>query len=147
NGDYGVAILSRKPIVASQKHSLPGAAGGEAELRVIGLVEIELEGGKKLYFASTHLDHLNDQNRLEQAKELINFLKPYQEHPIIMGGDFNMVPTNPVWNSIENFFDKGCSTCPGTFPAKGATTTIDYLLLNKTASETFKLTGYYSVQE
>lgn len=78
NGEYGVAILSKFPIKISSKHSLPGAAGGEAELRVIGLIEVELEGKKKLYFGSTHFDHLNDKNRLEQAKELISFLAPYQ---------------------------------------------------------------------
>lgn len=148
NGDYGVAILSKFPIKSTSQVSLPGAEGTTAELRTIGLIEVELENKKKIYFGSTHLDHLTDQSRLEQAKIMLNFLKDYQEHPIVLGGDFNMTPDNSVWNTIENDFIKGCiGTCPGTFPATGATTTIDYILLNKKAADYFTVKSYKTIDE
>lgn len=146
-GEYGVAILSKQPILSSQLHSLPGADGMEAELRTIGIVEITLVTGEKVIFGSTHLDHLSDNSRRVQVREIISFLQPYNETPIILGGDFNMPPNNEIWNTLNTTFDRGCSTCPGTFPATNAKTTIDYLLLNKKASAQFTVKEYYTIQE
>lgn len=146
-GDYGVAILSKFPIINSSQRSLPGAPGTEAELRTVGLVEVQLENGQNIAFATTHFDHLTDNSRRVQAIELINFLKEYEDVPVIIGGDFNMSPSNEIWNTLNTAFIRGCNVCPGTFPATNASTTIDYLLLNKTADSYFKIKEYSTVQE
>lgn len=146
-GDYGVAILSKFPLLGTKQQSLPGADGMEAELRTIGIVEVTLSTGEKVIFGSTHIDHKSDDSRRIQAREIISFLKPYGDIPIILGGDFNMTPENEIWNTFNTTFIRGCTTCPGTFPAVNAKTTIDYLLLNKVAADKFKIKRYYTVQE
>ena len=146
-GDYGVAILSKYPLLSTKQQSLPGADGMEAELRTIGIVEVTLATGEKIIFGSTHIDHLSDDSRRVQAREIIAFLKPYSDIPIILGGDFNMTPDNEIWNTFNTIFKRGCTTCPGTFPAVNAKTTIDYLLLNKVADDKFTIKSYSTVQE
>jgi endonuclease/exonuclease/phosphatase family metal-dependent hydrolase len=145
-GEYGVAVLSRFTIENSKVVSLPVKTTG-AELRALGLIETNLPNGKKIVFASTHLDHLSDENRELQVREVIKALMPYQDRPVILGGDFNMPPQNAIWNLVREQFVQGCSTCPGTFPATNPNTTIDYLLLNKQAAAYFTVKDYYAVPE
>ncbi|MBA6153110.1 endonuclease/exonuclease/phosphatase family protein [Gelidibacter maritimus] len=146
-GDYGVAILSKYPLLSTKQHALPGADGMEAELRTIGIVEVTLTTGEKVIFGSTHIDHKSDDSRRVQAREIITFLKPYENIPIILGGDFNMTPENEIWNTFNTTFIRGCTVCPGTFPAVNANTTIDYILLNKVAANKFTIKDYYTVEE
>lgn len=146
-GEYGVAILSKFSIENSNVFSLPVTGSTGAELRALGLIEISLPNGKKIVFASTHLDHLSDENRELQVREVIKALMPYQDRPVILGGDFNMPPQNAIWNIVKEQFVLGCKSCPGTFPATSPTTTIDYLLLNKNASAYFTIKDYYAVPE
>lgn len=145
-GEYGVAILSKFPIENSRVFSLPVKTTG-AELRALGLIETTLPNGKKVVFASTHLDHLSDENRELQVREVMKALIPYQDRPVILGGDFNMTPQNAIWNLVREQFVLGCSTCPGTFPATNPNTTIDYLLMNKQAAAYFTIKDYYAVPE
>ena len=146
-GDYGVAILSKYPLLSTKQQSLPGADGMEAELRTIGIVEVTLSTGEKIVFGSTHIDHKSDDSRRIQARDIIAFLKSYSDTPIILGGDFNMTPDNEIWNTFNTTFKRGCTICPGTFPAVNANTTIDYFLLNKVAADKFTIKEYYTVQE
>src|SRR5690554_5403008 len=53
-GDYGVAVLSRFPIIHQQIIPLPHVNQG-AEQRVLGLVRVKLPTGKEVNFASIHL--------------------------------------------------------------------------------------------
>lgn len=146
-GDYGVAILSKYPLLSTKQQSLPGADGMEAELRTVGIVEVTLSTGEKVIFGSTHIDHKSDDSRRVQARDIITFLKPYEDIPIILGGDFNMTPENEIWNTLNTTFIRGCTICPGTFPAVNARTTIDYILLNKVAADKFTIKDYYTVEE
>ena len=146
DGEYGVAILSKFSIENSKVFSLPVKTTG-AELRALGLIETSLPNGKKIVFASTHLDHLSDENRELQVREVIKALIPYQDRPVILGGDFNMAPQNAIWNVVREQFVLGCKTCPSTFPATSPNTTIDYLLLNKQAAAYFTIKDYYAVPE
>ena len=146
-GEYGVAVLAKYPLEATRVVSLPVKSGTGGELRALGLVETSLPNGKKIVFASTHLDHLADENRELQVREIIKALQVYQDRPVILGGDFNMPPANQIWNIVKEQYNMGCKTCPGTFPATNPTTTIDYLLLNKNASAYFSIKEYYTVAE
>ncbi|MFT2010942.1 endonuclease/exonuclease/phosphatase family protein [Pontibacter sp. 13R65] len=147
-GDYGVALLSRFPILSSSVHSLPVEDGSGAELRAAGIIEIEFAKGQKMVFVATHLDHLTDQNRELQTRELMRVLGPLAQHPIVIGGDFNMNPKNKNWSLYEEEFTMGCGNiCPPTFPAGRPITTIDYILLNKVAASMFTVKDYYTVPE
>lgn len=147
NGEYGVAILSKFPIKTSSRYSLPVNSGTNAELRVVGIVQVELPNGKRVYFVSTHFDHLAESNRELHAKELLKAIQPYKEHPVIVGGDFNMPPSSDTWNIIKTEMIMGCTTCPSTFPATNPTTTIDYILLNKQAAKYFTIKNYKALIE
>jgi len=147
NGDYGVAILSKFPIKTSSRYSLPVNQGTGAELRVVGIIQVELPNTQKIIFVSTHFDHVAESNRELHAKELLNAIKPYSQYPVIIGGDFNMPPTSDTWNILKTELTMGCTTCPSTFSATKPTTTIDYLLLNKQASSYFTFKNYYTVLE
>lgn len=148
NGEYGVAILTKKEHKLAVKHSLPGAEGTKSELRTIGLVEVELASGQSMYVASTHIDHLEDRSKQLQLREMMNFLTPYNSKPIILGADLNMPPSHALWNSLSTMFQAGCiGTCPLTAPAKKPRTTIDYVMMNEKARETFDVMDYYTVKD
>ncbi|WP_158962549.1 endonuclease/exonuclease/phosphatase family protein [Myroides fluvii] len=148
NGEYGVAVLTKKEQKLTVKHSLPGAEGTKSELRTIGLVEIELAPEKSIYVASTHIDHLEDRSKQVQLREMMNFLTTYNAKPIFIGADLNMPPTHQLWNSLSTMFQMGCiGTCPLTAPANKPRTTIDYLMMNEKAQEQFKVTEYYTVKD
>ncbi|SMC86151.1 endonuclease/exonuclease/phosphatase family protein [Pedobacter nyackensis] len=147
NGEYGVAILSKFPIKTSSRYSLPVVSGSGAELRVVGIIQVELPNGKRIYFVSTHFDHLAESNRELHARELLKAIQPYKESPVIVGGDFNMPPSSDTWNIIKTEMTMGCNTCPSTFPATNPTTTIDYILLNKKASSYFSVKSYQTITE
>lgn len=148
NGEYGVAVLTKKKQKITVKHSLPGAEGTKSELRTIGLVEVELAPEKSIYVASTHIDHLEDRSKQVQLREMMNFLTTYNAKPIIIGADLNMPPTHQLWNSLSTMFQMGCmGTCPLTAPANKPRTTIDYLMMNEKAQEQFKVIDYYTIND
>ena len=98
NGEYGVAILTKYPIIEHQQVLLPPLPGNQGETRTAGWIRVELSDGKDFVFASTHLDHLADENREYQSRELLKALKSYQKYPIVLGVDFNMNQSNSVWD-------------------------------------------------
>ena len=142
NGEYGVAILTKYPIIEHQQVLLPPLPGNQGETRTAGWIRVELSDGKDFVFASTHLDHLADENREYQSRELLKALKSYQKYPIVLGGDFNMNQSNSVWDLLKVIFHVPCTNCAPTHSATKPTTAIDYLLLNHTANEQMKVKSY-----
>ena len=53
----------------------------------------------------THIDHIADENRELQSREILKLLKSYQKYPIVLGGDFNMNQSNEVWNTLKLIFN------------------------------------------
>ncbi|GAB2792401.1 endonuclease/exonuclease/phosphatase family protein [Rhabdobacter roseus] len=127
-GDYGVAVLSKYPIVDSVRYALPidPAIGGEP--RTIAVVTVQLPGGRKVLFGSTHLD-LKEQNRLSQARIIVERFKdaPY---PMILGGDFNAQPGSAVINYLDEHFVRSCQQdCQATIPVRNPNRTIDFIMV------------------
>ncbi len=147
NGEYGVGILSKFPISQPVTYSLPIHSGTGAELRAAALVKVTIPQGKTIYFVSTHLDHLTDSNRELQSRELLKAIAPFGDSPLIVGGDFNMPTSNDTWNILKTALTLPCTACPSTFSAVNPTTAIDFLLLNKAATNYFKLKSYQTVME
>jgi endonuclease/exonuclease/phosphatase family metal-dependent hydrolase len=94
-GAYGVALLSRFPIVASRNHPLPRAAGREtAEPR--GLLETALDvDGRRLRVFVTHLAHDSAEDRRLQV-DAVRALVNAGEGPAILMGDLNFRPEDPL---------------------------------------------------
>lgn len=147
NGEYGIAILTKYPIEEHQQVILPVVPGSGAEIRTAGWVRVKLKNGEDFVFASTHLDHLSDENRELQSRELLKGLKSYQKHPIVLGGDFNMNQSNDVWNTLKAVFHVPCSNCPSTHSATNPRTAIDFLVLNNTAKNVFQVKSYETFPE
>ncbi|MBE0535978.1 MAG: endonuclease/exonuclease/phosphatase family protein [Phycisphaerae bacterium] len=127
-GGYGVAVLSRLPIVGEANHPLPHGTG--VEPRTALGVEVRLPDGRRVLFVSTHLDHKRDpKDRLAQAA-VARELFADADTPVILAGDLNATPDSetlalfmPEWQ-----WTAGRDPQP-TFPADEPNRTIDYILI------------------
>ena len=137
-GEYGVAILSRHPMESMKNYPLPTAAGTGGELRTLATAIVILPGGKKIRFASTHLDaQSNDTNRILQAHKIVEILKE-EKLPVILAGDFNAVPSAITIGIFENYFTRSCiSNCGFTVPVINPNRTIDFIVY--TPKEKFRV--------
>jgi endonuclease/exonuclease/phosphatase family metal-dependent hydrolase len=88
-GEYGVAVLSRFPIVAARVHKLP--VGDEPRSALEVEIEIPTASGSKsrVSFVSVHFDSTSpDDSRFAQASTLLAVLRD-RRHPVIVAGDYN----------------------------------------------------------
>lgn len=144
-GEYGVAVLSKHPIKRAFGFALPMAEGLSSEPRAVAAVEIELPTGKRITFASTHLD-LHPEHRKLQASKIVAELG-HSNNPVIIGGDFNAVPgTDPI-NIIEGTFQSTCvgMGCPGTIPVDKPARIIDYIFYRP--SDKFEVVDHRVIDE
>ncbi|EAQ50542.1 probable secreted protein [Leeuwenhoekiella blandensis MED217] len=127
NGAYGVAILSRFPIIASKVYKLPSKPETQGEPRVLALSLIQLPDAQTIWFASTHLDsQKEDTNRILQIAELLNITTNLNQ-PVLVAGDFNAVANSPVIASLDSVFTRTCSSCPPTIPVENPSKAIDFI--------------------
>jgi endonuclease/exonuclease/phosphatase family metal-dependent hydrolase len=90
-GQYGVAVVSRLPIVSRRNHRLPLSPGREkAEPRGVLEVTIDVRGRHVRVFA-THLTHDSPADRRLQVVEIRRLIAGVNE-PIILMGDLNFRP-------------------------------------------------------
>lgn len=84
-GEYGLAILSKLPVIETNIHQLPK---GDEPRRALE-VKVKLGNYPKLVsYISIHNSWTNEDIRIKQIKKLLRLLgKP--EHPTILAGDFN----------------------------------------------------------
>lgn len=87
-GEYGVAVLSRRPIVRHETYSLPHTSDREA--RAALTVDVSLRGRHDIVrFTSTHLDQGRESaNRVVQAA-FLNRVLARDGAPSILAGDLN----------------------------------------------------------
>ena len=87
-GQYGMAILSRYPLVNTQSIRLPNGH----EPRVALQAEVRLPNGESLVVINVHFDWVDDDKfRFAQASSLADHLKKLDK-PYILLGDFNDQP-------------------------------------------------------
>ncbi|GAA4470203.1 endonuclease/exonuclease/phosphatase family protein [Nibrella saemangeumensis] len=125
-GDYGVAVLSRFPILDSTRFILPVDPVLGGETRTIAAVTVEIAKGKRVIFASTHLD-LKEPNRISQSERIIAHFKD-SGLPMIIGGDFNARPESPVIKLWDQHFTRSCQECAPTIPVEKPNRTIDFIM-------------------
>ena len=126
-GAYGVAVLSKYPIRRAFGFALPMDEGRSGEPRAVAAAEVTLPTGKRVTFASTHLD-LHPEHRKLQAEKIVAELG-HHGHPVVIGGDFNAVPGSPPIEIMEGAFANTCVApdCPGTIPVDHPSRVIDYI--------------------
>lgn len=125
-GQYGMAVLSRNPIVGVKNLRLPDGA----EPRTSLVVDVKLGLKKKLQIADVHF-YRTEQERLSQARRLLDFLDGGQ-HDIAIVGDFNSKPKSSIIKLFQSQWeipDKGTDHL--TFRSDNPEVEIDYALLHK----------------
>lgn len=132
-GEYGIAVLSRWPIAASEVIPLPNdppqeRAGGSREPRVALFV---VTNGIRIL--NTHLDASRDETfRLQEVATLI--AAGNEVEPTLVGGDFNAEPGSETRRRMaETGYRDAWEACGAgpelTFPASAPVKRIDYLFL------------------
>jgi endonuclease/exonuclease/phosphatase family metal-dependent hydrolase len=95
-GGYGVAVLSRWPLVSAHNYPLPSFPDHEPRTALT----VELQAGKRgplLEFTCTHLDQARGpENRLVQAQYLNDLLVRDDGRAMVLAGDMNARPDTEV---------------------------------------------------
>lgn len=126
-GAYGTAILSRLPISASERITLPGSTGKEP--RVAGIVTIQLPGDSLLQFVSTHLDADDDPaDRISQATALVQHFTPAKTL-VILAGDMNAPPAAKETVILKQLFADLTQSSGPTYPADTPNVKLDYIMI------------------
>ena len=130
-GEYGMALLSKHPILEVKKHKLPDGAEPRIALEII----IEPEKGKKVSCISIHFDYTSEKRRQPQIKTLLKALET-TTHPIALIGDFNTTPESESIALFKNHKSNGQGgfNVPKkgnavTFPSDKPRVEIDYFML------------------
>src|SRR5437762_4423256 len=99
-GQYGVAILSRYPIMATDHRLYQNTR--EAERRGFIRAEVQIDG-RIINFVTTHLDYQYEDGRVFEAEQLLAALKDVKG-PLILVGDFNNIPTGGAYKLVSDQF-------------------------------------------
>jgi endonuclease/exonuclease/phosphatase family metal-dependent hydrolase len=131
-GQYGVAILSRFPIRATEHRLYKNLR--EAERRGFIRAEVRIDG-RVVHFVTTHLDYQHDDGRLFEAQQMLASLSDVKG-PLIVIGDFNDTPAGETYRLMRAQFDDAWairSTDEGfSYPADKSTKRIDYIFTRRT---------------
>ena len=132
-GQYGVAILSRFPIRATEHRLYKNLR--EAERRGFIRAEVKI-AGRVLHFVTTHLDYQHDDGRLFEAEQMLAGLSEVKG-PLIVVGDFNDLPAGQTYQLMRNAFDDAWIDGRGTgegfsYPADKPAKRIDYIFMRST---------------
>lgn len=138
-GDYGIAVLSRWPIVRDSMVALrvepPSVrAGGSREPRGMLHVVVAAPAGE-IHLLNTHLDAAReDSARRQEVAQVATFARLLREtgYIVIAGGDLNAEPDTPIIDAMRSagLLDlwTACGVGPGlTYPSRDAIKRIDYL--------------------
>jgi len=123
-GEYGLAVLSKYPILKSHIHRLPVGAEPRVVLEVEAMVN-----GKPISFASIHLDWTKSSLRVAQFKALDKALA-VRKHPVIVAGDYNAEPDSPTMQLARQSGFIIPKLNPNlTWPADAPKVEIDYIVI------------------
>lgn len=132
---FGLAVLSRLPIVATTNHEitrLSTQAPNPSPRPMPGFPEVVVDpGGRRIRFFATHLDYRADPAvRRTQVRETLALLAD-DSLPTILVGDLNATPDAPEIQPLLARLHDGWSghSDPGfTYPAEAPRKRIDYVL-------------------
>ena len=129
-GAYGNAVVTRHKILARYDVALPkgdrpaGAKKGRSEPRSVCIVETA-----DAVFATTHLCYLSPETRLRQYAVLMDFFRANKfDKPVILCGDFNAHPDDPVMQKAAEDWTR-LSPLEFTISSRKPHHTIDYILV------------------
>ncbi|MEK6334771.1 MAG: endonuclease/exonuclease/phosphatase family protein [Acidobacteriota bacterium] len=132
-GQYGVAILSRFPIISTDHRLYQNLREAERRGFIRGEVLIE---GRSINFVTTHLDYQFDEGRLFETQQLLAALKDVKP-PLIVVGDFNDTPLGQSYQLMrKQFGDAWAENRPAddgfSYPTDKPAKRIDYIFFRAT---------------
>ena len=123
-GQYGMALLSRYPIVESANHPLPPGA----EPRSVLDARVRLSNGTEVVIAGIHL-YRSEEERLAQARAVAEIYEEEQA-PVILAGDFNSRREGTVMTLLEaSWTNPTKDGSANTFPSDDPDREIDFILV------------------
>ncbi|HEV8589863.1 MAG TPA: endonuclease/exonuclease/phosphatase family protein [Pyrinomonadaceae bacterium] len=132
-GQYGVAILSKLPIMATEHRLYQNTR--EAERRGFIRAEVRIDG-RIVNFVTTHLDYQYEDGRVFEAQQLLRAMADVKG-PLIVVGDFNDVPTGGAYKSVTDQFEDAWTTNRAadqgfSYPSDKPAKRIDYIFTRRT---------------
>jgi endonuclease/exonuclease/phosphatase family metal-dependent hydrolase len=131
-GEYGVALLSRHPVLRTRSMLLPRPRGGEQRSLLEAAVEVD---GVVLRCLNTHLEHSWAAERRAQAAAIAaSIARAPGDHdvPTVLLGDLNAGPGTPEVGTLTGrLADAWAGAGAGaghTYPTAGPCVRIDYVL-------------------
>ena len=131
-GQYGVAILARRPILATDHRLYKNLR--EAERRGFIRAEVNI-GGRVINFVTTHLDYQYEDGRVFETQQLLDGLRDVKG-PLIVVGDFNEVPGGGAYKLMRQAFDDAWTLSQPSaegfsYPADKPAKRIDYIWMRQ----------------
>lgn len=125
-GSYGIGAATVHCIEDSFEIKIPKGTGHEPRVCVAAETA-------EYVIAAVHLDHKNEEVRMEQARIVTEKLKERYSRsrkPVFLCGDFNAVPDSPTLRQLSEDWDLLSETAP-TYPADNPRKCIDYIMALK----------------
>ncbi|MCM1502525.1 MAG: endonuclease/exonuclease/phosphatase family protein [Bacteroidales bacterium] len=148
-GYYGIGILSRYPIIRSERILLPNPESKEQRSMLVA--DIELPGGRVVTFACTHLEVSSSDSRMCQVRFIEKQLSG--KGVFMLAGDMNARPESPEMQYLcrkwKNLTNDGL-----TYSTRKPVMKIDYIygkpenafeLLSTCVSKDTELSDHYPV--
>lgn len=132
-GEYGVAILSKKPFLSTESYLLPMPE--TSEQRVIAIVGTETNSGRRVDFSTSHFD-LKPLNKIANA-QFVKDLAEQRKVPLIFTGDLNATPDSEPIQLLDQQFVRSQTEEGSTFPQINPDREIDYIMVSKNADVEF----------
>lgn len=123
NGEYGIAILSKFPVLQQKFTQLPRHE--KEEDRGLLQVLVQVDEKTQVVFACTHFCHIHENRRVKQA-EKINEVFAETDSIAIIAGDFNAEPESESIAKLNAFWTDATDKTP-TFSSTNPKNKIDYI--------------------
>jgi hypothetical protein len=126
---YGTAILSKHPILASRNTLLPRPGNGEQRGLLEAVIDVD---GLRVRIANTHLSTLANERPAQIAK-ILELLGESKE-PVVLLGDLNATPASsdlaPLWTRYRDAWKLGGVGRGATYPGNTPDRRIDFIALS-----------------
>lgn len=126
-GAYGNGIVCKEGMTPGGTIALDKGEGSEPRCAVIAETD-------RYIFVSTHLDHVNHEACLNQARQLTEGIKARYAgcgKPVFLAGDMNSAPDNEVIKALQEDWDILTVTDGPTAPCPNPRICIDYIMALK----------------
>jgi endonuclease/exonuclease/phosphatase family metal-dependent hydrolase len=126
-GRYGLATLTRHPVLRTERHFIPHSPGEEP--RMVLEVVVELPGGARLTVLNTHWDDVFTPGLAgRQARAVINLVRK-RRGALVLGGDLNVVPQSSAYKALRAVLQDAFPGPRGaTYPARAPVIPLDSVM-------------------